>query len=257
MAKKRRKKMNKSFLLLIIIGIFLFSFFMDRKKVDKIPVSSFNSEEEYKIFMKKYDSYPDDLLDMFERNPDMANYMLGYPEKKGNVYSDTVGKIDLGEVPLFLQYDERWGYGFYGDDVIAINGCGPTTLSMVITYLTHNTRITPYVVAEYAYQNGYYTPGSGSSWSLMTTGSEYFGVLGRNISLSKETIYHELERGNPIICSMRPGDFTKTGHFIVLTKIENGKIRVNDPNSPERSSKLWDYETLYPQIKNLWAFEKA
>lgn len=257
MAKRKCLKVKKIFFLIIVLVIFIFSVLLDRKKVDMIPVHYFHSDEEYKNFIKNYDSYPEELLDMFSRNPDMASYMLGYPEKKGKVYSDTVGDIPDYEVPLFLQYDERWGYGIYGNNVLAVNGCGPTALSMVITYLTRDITVTPYVVANYAGENDYYIPGSGSSWNLMTTGSEYFGVIGRYISLSKESIYQELESGNPIICSVGPGDFTTSGHFIVLTKIEDGKIRVNDSNSKERSKKLWDYETLYPQIKSLWAFEKA
>ncbi len=44
-------------------------------------------------------------------------------------------------------------------------------------------------------------------------------------------------------------------NFNVLSKIENGKIKVNDPNSKKRSSMLWDYERLAPQIKNLWSFK--
>ena len=54
---------------------------------------------------------------------------------------------------------------------------------------------------------------------------------------------------------MRPGDFTTQGHFIVLVGGEDGKIIVNDPNSKERSSLLWEYDTLAGQIKNLWVFE--
>ena len=53
---------------------------------------------------------------------------------------------------------------------------------------------------------------------------------------------------------MMPGDFTTSGHFIVLSALEDGKIRVKDPNSAERSEKLWDYETLESQIKGLWVF---
>jgi hypothetical protein len=53
---------------------------------------------------------------------------------------------------------------------------------------------------------------------------------------------------------MRPGDFTTSGHFIVLTGEADGKITVCDPNSRQRSEALWDYETLAPQIKNLWAY---
>ena len=57
---------------------------------------------------------------------------------------------------------------------------------------------------------------------------------------------------NPIICSMRAGDFTTTGHYIVLVGCEDGLIRVNDPNSHANSEKLWSYEQIESQIRNLW-----
>ena len=88
----------------------------------------------------------------------------------------------------------------------------------------------------------------------MTEGAAAFGVFGQEIGLSRETVFSELESGHPIICSVRPGDFTSTGHFIVLAGAENGKIRVNDPNSRVRSEMLWEYDRLEPQINNLWAY---
>ena len=74
------------------------------------------------------------------------------------------------------------------------------------------------------------------------------------MGLSESEVLTALENGHPIICSMRPGDFTTTGHFVVLTGVEDGKIRVNDPNSRERSGKLWDYSRLEYQINNLWVY---
>ena len=61
-----------------------------------------------------------------------------------------------------------------------------------------------------------------------------------------------MEAGNPIICVMGPGDFTTTGHFIVMTDYVDGKIKINDPNSPIRSNKLWDCDLIKDQIRNLW-----
>ena len=90
----------------------------------------------------------------------------------------------------------------------------------------------------------------------MTEGCEHFGIHGTEISLDENVIKQHLEKGEPIICSMRPGDFTTEGHFIVLAGEADGKIMVNDPNSRKRSRVLWDYDTLEPQIKNLWAFSK-
>lgn len=87
----------------------------------------------------------------------------------------------------------------------------------------------------------------------MTEGAAEFGVDGREISLDRETVMSNLQEGNPIICSVRPGDFTTEGHFIVLTSVQNNKIKVNDPNSRSRS-RLWDYDKIEGQIKNLWVY---
>ena len=61
----------------------------------------------------------------------------------------------------------------------------------------------------------------------------------------------------PIICIMGPGDFTTTGHYIVLTGVQEGKFTVNDPNSRERSTQLWTYEQLEGQIRNIWSINLA
>ena len=51
---------------------------------------------------------------------------------------------------------------------------------------------------------------------------------------------------------MGPGAFTETGHYIVLAGVEDGKIRVNDPNSRANSERLWSYEEIERQIRNIW-----
>ena len=40
-----------------------------------------------------------------------------------------------------------------------------------------------------------------------------------------------------------------------MTGWEDGGIRLNDPNSRENSEKLWPYENIAGQIRNLWAFQ--
>lgn len=202
------------------------------------------------------EEYPEELLDMLSRNPELKDFVLHYPEKKGQVYADDIGKLEKGKVPLLLQWDERWGYAAYGDGCVAVNGCAPTALSMVVAGLTGENTVTPYTIAKYAEENGYYVEGTGTSWELFQSGCEAFGVRGETISLTENSVKAALHSGKPIICSVRPGDFTTAGHFIVLTGVKDGKIRVNDPNSKENSKTLWDYERLEPQIKNLWAFQR-
>lgn len=204
--------------------------------------------------LENQEMYPIDLIDMLSRNIQMLDFVLDFPNQKGKVQDNRIEEAKQGVVPLLLQWDKRWGYAEYGNSYFAINGCAPTTLAMVIAGLTGKDNITPYTISKYAYENGFYIEGSGTSWNLMTKGSEHFGIHGEELTLSKRTIYRSLESGKFIICSVRKGDFTTTGHFIVLAGIQDGKIKVNDPNSVERSSILWEYERIEGQIKNLWVF---
>lgn len=196
----------------------------------------------------------DTLRELLENNPETADFIKNYPSMKDNPPAEDIGEVTKGVIPHLLQWDERWGYQIYGDNMIAVNGCGPTAISMVAAGLTGDGTITPCKVAKFAEEQGYYTGESGTSWSLMTDGAQQWGIRGEELGLSREEIFSALENGQPVICSMRPGDFTTTGHFIVLAGVEDGKIRVNDPNSVKRSEELWDYETLEYQINNLWAY---
>ena len=214
--------------------------------------------QEYPEFEEVYDNadaYPQKLLAALCNNPEMIDYVKGYLNADGSGSGWLTTDEMSQRFPLLLQWDKRWGYIPYGDNVIGLSGCAPTCLSMVIVGLTGNKDATPDAIAQYATDNGYYVDGVGTAWSLMTAVGSY-GVIGQETTLSEDNIYNELENGHPIICSMRPGDFTSVGHFIVLTGMEDGKIRVNDPNSLTRSRQLWDYDTLSYQISNLWVFEK-
>jgi len=96
------------------------------------------SQEDSRIneILDNYNEYPEALLDMLSRNIKMVDFVLDYPEKKGKIFSETIGKVKKGTFPLLLQWDSRWGYGKYGDDNVAIGGCAPTALSMVIAGLS-------------------------------------------------------------------------------------------------------------------------
>ena len=211
-------------------------------------------DERVQNVIDRCQDYPEDLLKMLSRNLDMLDFVLEYPEKQGRVFADTIGEVEVGEIPLLLQYDQRWGYGAYGASSVAVSGCGPACLSMVAAGLTGDNTVTPYAVAQYAGQEGYYVYGAGTSWSLMSRGASHFGLEGEELPLMKSRMESALREGRPIICVVGPGDFTTSGHFIVITGMRDGQFTVNDPNSAERSSMLWDYETLEPQISNLWAF---
>ena len=203
------------------------------------------------------EDYPQELLELAVRNPETVGFVADYPQEKDRAPAETVEEAERGTIPLLLQWDPRWGYAQYGDGPMALNGCGPTALSMVICGLTGDGTATPYTVAQYAQEMGYYVDGVGTSWELMSAGGTHFGVTARELPLSQPVMENALAAGEPIICSVGPGDFTTSGHFIVLSGLEDGKFQVRDPNRRSTSEKLWDYDTLAGQITNLWAFSLA
>ena len=202
-----------------------------------------------------YGRYPQSLIDLLERNPETMDFVLNYPFRQQEAYD--LSEFSREEVPLFLQWDARWGYGKYGSDVMGITGCGPTCLAMAGYYLTGDTAFTPESVAAFAADNGYYADGYGSSWTLISEGAAELGLTARELPLVKKKMVTALEEGNPIILAMGKGDFTTTGHYIVLTGLEDGAFRVNDPNSRKNSDKLWTYEQLENQIRNIWEISIA
>ena len=201
---------------------------------------------------------PESLLELKEKYPQTAAFVDSYPWKKNLSFSlDLSEEVAAGTVPLFLQWDERWGYRTYGNNFFAVNGCGPTCLSMVVCGLTGNTDWNPYAVGVFSENSGYYVPGEGTAWSLMTEGAASLGLVSQCGEASAAYISGQLSQGHPIICSMYPGDFTYTGHFIVLTEVdEAGNVAVNDPNSRENSERHWRMEELLPQIHALWSFSE-
>lgn len=257
--RRRRRRIIKRVFCIALIILAVMAVFWAKNMVSgggSLAVMALTNGKVRQV-MAHADQYPAELLELLKNNEETADFVLGYPEKKDAPPAETIGEVTAGEIPLLLQWDERWGYCIYGDDMIALNGCGPTAVAMVAAGLTGDNTVTPYKVAQFSAENGYYAGDSGTSWTLMTEGAQQFGVRGEEMGLSEDSVISALESGHPIICSMRPGDFTTTGHFIVLTGVEDGKIRVNDPNSRIRSEKLWDYSRLEGQINNLWEFTLA
>lgn len=255
----------------IIFGLLYIAFTnINSDKYSNIDFSNLNNEiiknlesqaytnPKVKSILKNINDYPHELLELASKNPETIDFVYNYPKHKDNSSNISIDKYyNKGEIPLFLQWDEQWGYDKYGSETIAVGGCAPTTLAMVAVGLTGDTSINPLVVSDYAYKNGFYVNGIGSSWSLISQGVENFGLSSQELPLNKSTIISTLKAGNPIILTVGPGTFTQTGHFLVLTGVtSDGKITINDPNSKINSSKSWDIDVFLTETKNLWKISR-
>ena len=210
--------------------------------------------------------YPDWLLEHMIAQPETIDWVVEYPEymKKSEEEINQIAlePVDLeqyeihGQIPIFYQWTSTWGYAKYGEEQIAIDGCGPTCLAMVAVGLTGDTSYTPKKVADISMEIGTYLSDTGTTWDLMEKGPGQMGFQSWQMkSWSASAILQELESGHPVICSMKEGNFTTQGHFIVLAGVaEDGKVLVNDPNSKVRTQTEWDAQELLDQTKGMWAF---
>ncbi len=203
-------------------------------------------------------AYSDNMITALANNPEMADFVAGYLEAPAKATGTglTEGEKEQ-DYPLFLQWDPRWGYAEYGDNSnIGLAGCGPVCLSMALYYLLRDESITPDKIAEYSMENGYYVSGTGTAWSLMTDVPAKYGVEVNQPGVSEQTIKKALDQGDIIICSMKPGDFTAIGHFIVIYGYDENGFQVNDPNCVARSREQWLFDQIGKQIKHIWVLSE-
>lgn len=196
----------------------------------------------------------DTLYDLLQNNPELADFVAGFAQADGSVTGGISKEEKEEDSPLFLQWDARWGYAPYGESCIGISGCAPTCLSMVIFSLTRDEAATPDKLADYSMEHGYYASGIGTQWSFLKDAAKEYGVVSSETSLDDTIMKRELDNGHPIIASVRKGDFTTQGHFIVIYGYDQEGFLIHDPNSRNRSAQKWTFEVLEPQIKNLWSY---
>lgn len=198
--------------------------------------------------------YPKQLKDLALKNEEALEFVYDYPAEHVKEHTiDLTKEVSMDSVLLFVQWDKRWGYEKYSGNFFAASGCGPTTLSMVVVYLTHDREASPIAVAKYSKEAGYSVDGSGSSWTLISEGCRHYGVKAKAVALDESRMKAELDEGHPIVVNVGPGDFTDTGHFMVITGYDDEGFSINDPNSIEKSGKRWLFKNISSQIRAVWS----
>ena len=198
--------------------------------------------------------YPKQLKELALKNEEALEFVYDYPAEHVKEHTiDLTEEASMDSVPFFVQWDKRWGYEKYSGNFFAASGCGPTTLSMVVVYLTHNREASPIAVAKYSKEAGYSVDGSGSSWTLISEGCRHYGVKAKAVALDESRMKAELDEGHPIVVNVGPGDFTDTGHFMVITGYDDEGFSINDPNSIEKSGKRWLFKNISSQIRAVWS----
>ncbi len=170
-----------------------------------------------KLVMKNADNIHFSLLKLAGNNYTAVNFVAKTIDpsiKNGYSYPE---KANSSKVPLYLQWDKRWGYEKYGHGIIGFTGCGPTSCAMAMSYLKNDPSITPAKIAEESDRNGY-SSSEGTSWGFYPYIARKYGLKAVQMDANYNVIQENVKKGNPILISVRPGDFTQTGCLVMEYK---------------------------------------
>lgn len=158
-----------------------------------------------------------------------------------------------GEVSYYRQGDYK-STKFCGREgsTISSSGCGVTSMAMILSTFVDKSMNPVYVMNE-ASAARYCGPGiSGTSPAFFQFSAAKHGLSYQKVSKTGNTqdVVNALRTGNSlVIAHMGPGTFTKSGHYIVLSKVNNnGQVYVLDPASQSRNG--W-HDFNSPVIKQL------
>ncbi|MDO4941672.1 MAG: C39 family peptidase [Lachnospiraceae bacterium] len=152
----------------------------------------------------------------------------------------------LGGFVYFNQGDSAWNDNGYH---IKQAGCGPTSMAVVISSLTDQW-VTPVDTTVWAYDHGFYS-NAGSEHSLIPALSKKYHLDCKGVGRDISQIRKALKDGNPVVCLMGPGYFTKGGHFMVLVGIDDGDhVTVADVGSRQRSQYKYKLKDIISQSKS-------
>lgn len=215
-----------------------------------------DTDTEYKDIYDNAAVFSDELLRYVAVTPEMKRFVIDYIAKISIVFEGNFTlTAPVDEVPLYIQFDEQWGYADYGDSVIAIRGAGPTCLAMAYTYIKQDGSQNPIKIGDMAMNYGYLTEEGATADVLFTEGAANLGIKSTETAVDKDEMKDALADGKVIICAVNSGDFTKTSSYVVIKGYKDGLFLINDPMSEARSNVGWDFPRLSSQIAKMWVLE--
>lgn len=170
----------------------------------------------------------------------------------------------------YKQGDGKWGalpYAVDGESAtIKSAGCGPTAMANVLAAAVSQF-IDPITTASWARQFGYKVYKSGTSYSFPEAIGKEYGLKVKRLNTAnaygqKTMKCHEealsaLKNGNWVLACMGPGNWTKSGHYIVAYQYNgaDGTVDIMDPASSAAGRAHNKFTLFSSQAKYYWVIE--
>ncbi len=136
-----------------------------------------------------------------------------------------------------------------GGSTIKAAGCGPTSVAVCYSSLTGKKADVPKMCKQ-AYKKGWYYTGQGCTHDVVPGLSKLYGLNCKGLGYSKKAVEKALRAGHPVVALMGPGDFTNSGHFVVLTRMTGkDQVKVADVGSRANTYKTWSLKKVVSQGK--------
>lgn len=247
----------------LLIAIFNLAFCRNSEVEDKSESQSQESEQvvydlDASIASASIDSDVKEKFKKLAAKEPLAKDFLGnlheYPKEEASADASTPSEESNHAAPLLYQWDTRWGYVEYSGQPFGSSGCGPTALAMVYQGLTKKTDQSPYTIAMIARRDGYETESVGTDGRLFIDSAAELGLEAVYIEVDEEQVKAALQDGAILIFSLGEGDFTDSGHYIVVCGISGDKLIINDPYSSVNSNKTWDVGVVLEQTEAIYKF---
>lgn len=170
---------------------------------------------------------------------------------------------------LYYQTDPRWKnipYAVQGEKAtIGGSGCGPTAMAMVLATWA-DPSVTPQSECAWALRNGYKCLNSGTYYSYFVPAARRYGLVcqqlnGASIYGNANSSYHQqaknaLDRGDFVIACMGKGNWTRSGHYVLVWGVEGNMVYINDPASSKVARTRGNWLVFKQQVKYYWVIRR-
>lgn len=148
----------------------------------------------------------------------------------------------------------------YSGSNMHVYGCGPISLTVALNIVSEEAKFDAKDLADWARDNGYMSPDSGTAWDFINECAEANGyTAARTIIRNADEFRAAFADDTAVIVAvMNTGVFTDDGHFIVLAGMDSeDKIRVLDSMSIYRTNKNWSVEQILKESKGaFWVIKR-
>ena len=173
-----------------------------------------------------------------------------------------MGKL---EPILYMQTDPKWANNDYSakgeKTTIKAEGCGIVCSAMVIASLADKD-VTPEDTCKWSLEHGYKAPHQGTYYAYFKPQMDEYGIkchmmnsincYGKpNAEVHKE-VWKALDNGDWVIAVAGKGDFTSSGHYILVWGLDQNNVLIKDPYNTKSICSKMPWERFIKQQKYYW-----